>query len=90
MLREDESRGGSAFVHDELSEGASLQVMTPRNHFALVPSPRYLFVAAGIGITPIRTMIAAAEADGAKWELVYCGRSRATMRSWTSSPTTTV
>ncbi|GAA1881294.1 cytochrome P450/oxidoreductase [Williamsia serinedens] len=79
VLREQDGRGGSAFVHDELSEGATLQVTHPRNHFALVPSPRYLFVAGGIGITPIRAMIAAAEADGAEWELVYCGRSRATM-----------
>ncbi|GAA2062133.1 cytochrome P450/oxidoreductase [Williamsia deligens] len=79
VLREQDSRGGSAFVHDELSEGAAVQVTGPRNHFALVPSPRYLFIAGGIGITPIRTMIAAAQAAGAEWSLVYCGRSRSTM-----------
>lgn len=79
VLREEESRGGSAFVHEELSEGATLQVTGPRNHFALMASPRYVFVAGGIGITPIRTMIAAAQEQGADWELVYCGRSRSTM-----------
>ncbi|MGU3291063.1 cytochrome P450 [Williamsia sp. M5A3_1d] len=79
VLREADSRGGSVFVHDELSEGTGVQVTGPRNHFALVPSPRYLFIAGGIGITPIRTMIAAAQADGADWNLVYCGRSRSTM-----------
>ncbi|MGZ8178752.1 cytochrome P450 [Williamsia sp. SKLECPSW1] len=79
VLREPDGRGGSAFVHDELSEGSTVQVTGPRNHFALVSSPRYLFIAGGIGITPIRTMIAAAQAAGAEWNLLYCGRSRSTM-----------
>src|SRR5207253_10653565 len=42
-------------------------------------SPRYLFVAGGIGITPILPMIRAAEAAGADWRLVYGGRRRASM-----------
>ena len=42
-------------------------------------SPRYLFVAGGIGITPILPMVAAAEAAGADWRLLYGGRSRASM-----------
>ncbi|MGJ0118843.1 cytochrome P450/oxidoreductase [Williamsia sp. MIQD14] len=79
VLREPDGRGGSAYVHDELAEGATLKVKGPNNHFALVDSPRYLFVAGGIGITPIRTMIAAAQAQGATWELVYVGKSRSTM-----------
>jgi ferredoxin-NADP reductase len=56
-----------------------VRVRGPRNHFPLLPSPRYLFVAGGIGITPILTMVAAAEATGARWELVYGGRRRASM-----------
>ena len=79
VLREPDGRGGSAFVHDELTEGTTLRVTGPDNHFALVESPRYLFIAGGIGITPIRTMIAAADAHGAKWEMVYVGKSRSTM-----------
>ena len=35
-----------------------MRVRGPRNNFALVPSPRYLFIAGGIGITPILPMIA--------------------------------
>ena len=38
-----------------------------------------MFVAGGIGITPILTMIAAAEARGARWRLMYGGRRRASM-----------
>ena len=38
----------------------------PRNHFPLAPAPRYVFVAGGIGITPILPMIDAADAAGAR------------------------
>lgn len=79
VLREEAGRGGSAHVHDELHEGVSLQVRGPANHFPLVSSPRYQFIAGGIGITPMRAMIDAARAEGADWNLVYVGRSRKTM-----------
>ncbi|MFJ9411181.1 PDR/VanB family oxidoreductase [Streptomyces sp. NPDC101393] len=79
VLREPESRGGSRYVHDTLAEGDTVRVSGPRNHFPLVDSPRYLFIAGGIGITPVLPMIAAAEQRGADWQLVYGGRSRATM-----------
>lgn len=79
VLRDPQSRGGSAFVHDQLREGSRIRVRGPRNHFALVASPRYQFIAGGIGITPILPMIEAAEASGADWRLLYVGRSRATM-----------
>ncbi|MGW4487634.1 PDR/VanB family oxidoreductase [Amycolatopsis sp. NPDC004368] len=78
VLREPSGRGGSAFVH-ELTGGERLRVRGPRNHFALEPAPRYLFVAGGIGITPLVPMIAAAEAAGADWRLLYGGRTRASM-----------
>ena len=70
---------GSSYVHDELRAGSAVEVSEPRNHFELVPSPRYLFIAGGIGITPIRPMVAAAAASGASWRLVYGGRGRAAM-----------
>ncbi|MFC5952100.1 PDR/VanB family oxidoreductase [Pseudonocardia lutea] len=79
VLREPAGRGGSAHVHDVLAEGDSVRVRGPRNHFALVQAPRYLFLAGGIGITPILPMIAAAEAAGADWRLVYGGRTLASM-----------
>ncbi|MFE7122308.1 flavin reductase family protein, partial [Streptomyces sp. NPDC057654] len=39
----------------------------------------FLFIAGGIGITPILPMVRRAEAEGVPWRLLYCGRSRATM-----------
>ncbi|GAA5174347.1 PDR/VanB family oxidoreductase [Pseudonocardia eucalypti] len=79
ILRDPNSRGGSEFVHDRVQPGATLRVRGPRNHFPLVSSPRYQFVAGGIGVTPILTMIEAAEARGAEWHLLYGGRERASM-----------
>jgi len=79
VLRAPDSRGGSKAVHAELHEGATVRVRGPRNHFPLVASPRYLFLAGGIGITPMLPMIAEAEAAGAEWRLVYGGRSRSSM-----------
>ena len=79
VLREEAGGGGSRFIHDELRTGATVSVRAPRNHFRLEPSPHYVFVAGGIGITPILTMVAAAEAVGADWTLLYGGRHRASM-----------
>jgi ferredoxin-NADP reductase len=79
VLREHDGRGGSAYVHDRLAEGASVPVRGPRNNFPLLPSPSYLFIAGGIGITPILPMVAAAEEAGAQWRLLYGGRSRLSM-----------
>jgi ferredoxin-NADP reductase len=59
--------------------GSAVHVRGPRNNFPLAPSGEYLFIAGGIGITPILPMIAAAEAAGSAWRLVYGGRSRASM-----------
>ena len=79
VLREPDGRGGSAYVHGQLGLGDKVRVRGPRNHFALKPAPRYRFVAGGIGITPILPMLAAAEAAGADWTLLYGGRTRNSM-----------
>jgi ferredoxin-NADP reductase len=79
VLQEPDGRGGSAFVHDKLSPGTTVRVRGPRNHFPLEPATRYLFIAGGIGITPIVPMLAAATAAGADWQLVYGGRTAASM-----------
>ncbi|MDQ0906274.1 ferredoxin-NADP reductase [Streptomyces canus] len=79
VLREPAGRGGSAHVHEQLEPGDKVRVRGPRNHFALRPAPRYLFIAGGIGITPILPMLAAAEAEGAEWTLLYGGRTRESM-----------
>ncbi len=79
ILKAPGGRGGSAFVHERVHPGSLVRVRGPRNHFPLVGSPRYLFIAGGIGITPLLPMIAEASAAGAAWTLLYGGRSRASM-----------
>lgn len=79
VRREPEGRGGSALLHERSAPGATVRVRGPRNRFRLEPAPRYRFVAGGIGITPILPMIAAAEAAGADWTLLYGGRDLRSM-----------
>jgi ferredoxin-NADP reductase len=79
VLREKAGRGGSAYVHDHLDVGAVVGVRGPRNHFPFAAGPRHLFIAGGIGITPILPMLAAADACGSDWRLAYGGRSRSSM-----------
>lgn len=79
VLREVAGRGGSAAVHSRMRPGDLAILRGPRNHFALLPSERYLFIAGGIGITPILPMLGAAEQAGSDWQLLYGGRSRSSM-----------
>ncbi|BCB89866.1 PDR/VanB family oxidoreductase [Phytohabitans suffuscus] len=79
VLREPGGRGGSAFVHDRLAEGDRVAIRGPRNHFAFAPGRAVVFIAGGVGITPLVPMVAAASAAGVDWRLYYGGRSRDTM-----------
>lgn len=76
VLREPSSRGGSSWVHERLTAGTLLDVDEPRNNFALEPADGYLFIAGGIGITPLLPMARSVAAAGKQWRLFYCGRSR--------------
>jgi ferredoxin-NADP reductase len=76
VLREPEGRGGSAYVHDVLAEGDEVAVSGPRNNFPLVEADDYLFIAGGIGITPILPMLPAVKSP---WRLFYGGRTRSSM-----------
>lgn len=79
VLREPDGRGGSEYVHTRLRTGMEVGARGPRNHFELLPAERYVFIAGGIGITPILPMLNAATAAGADWTLLYGGRSRSSM-----------
>ncbi|MGW0036926.1 PDR/VanB family oxidoreductase [Gordonia sp. NPDC003376] len=79
VLREQDGRGGSRQVHDRLEEGDVLPVAGPRNNFPLVDGSEYLFIAGGIGITPLVPMMARAAAGGARWSLLFGGRTRTAM-----------
>ncbi|MBP2324764.1 phthalate 4,5-dioxygenase reductase subunit [Kibdelosporangium banguiense] len=57
VRRDNDGRGGSVSMHDDVVVGVDLLVSVPVNRFPLKPSPRYLFIAGGIGITPVRAMV---------------------------------
>ncbi|WP_327098180.1 PDR/VanB family oxidoreductase [Nocardia vinacea] len=79
VLREQDSRGGSRYIHDSAEPGDIFQISAPRNNFRLVDAERYLFIAGGIGITPLIPMLNRVRMSGADWKFVYCGRSRSAM-----------
>ncbi|MEU5751475.1 PDR/VanB family oxidoreductase [Streptomyces sp. NPDC047853] len=79
ILNEPASRGGSRHVHTKVRPGQTVRVAGPRNHFALEPAASYVFLAGGIGITPILAMARRAERDGVPYRLVHGGRTRASM-----------
>lgn len=79
VLREPAGRGGSAHLHDKLRVGDPLNVIAVRNHFPLIAAERYLLIAGGIGITPLLAMARELERTGQDWQLLYGGRSRASM-----------
>ena len=70
VLREPASRGGSAYVHDALPEGAMLDIGLPRNLFALdETAEEHLLFAGGVGVTPILSMARRLHALGSPFTL---------------------
>lgn len=59
--------------------GDRLATRGPRNNFPLLPADRYLFLAGGIGVTPLVGMVGDAERRGVEWSMLYCGRTRTAM-----------
>ncbi|TAL43386.1 MAG: 2Fe-2S iron-sulfur cluster binding domain-containing protein [Salinibacterium sp.] len=78
VLLTENSAGGSLLIHESVVQGSKLTVSSPLNHFELEPARDYLFIAGGIGITPIKAMIESLPA-ARSWRLIYVGRSRRTM-----------
>ena len=81
VKREAGGAGGSISMVDEVKEGDTLAVSAPRNDFALAPNaPSYIFIAGGIGITPMISMARHLVASGGRpFRLYYLGRDLASM-----------
>lgn len=77
IRRDDASRGGSVYWHDQVKVGDELEITFPKNHFPLsYQAKHHVFYAAGIGITPFLTMMADLKAEGQSFELHYAARSK--------------
>jgi vanillate O-demethylase ferredoxin subunit len=78
--KESAGTGGSRHMHEQVRVGQKLRVSEPRNNFELNEgAARTILVAGGIGITPMRAMIARLRELGRPWTLHYAGRTRAGM-----------
>lgn len=71
ILKEQAGRGASKHIHEVIQIGDELEVGQPKNHFAFKPAQHCVFIAGGIGITPIIAMLREAVAQGLDWKLVY-------------------
>jgi phthalate 4,5-dioxygenase reductase component len=76
VKREENGQGGSSSMHEKLQVGDVLPTSVPDNAFPMVEKARsYLFIAGGIGITPIMSMIRAlGDMPEAPWKLYYLTR----------------
>lgn len=79
VLKEEQSRGGSIEIHENLNVGDQISIRGPKNHFKLVPGTKTVFVAGGIGITPLLPMMRKLSEDGRPWALHYGGKSLAAL-----------
>jgi phthalate 4,5-dioxygenase reductase component len=79
VKRDAHGRGGSISMADDVHAGATLAVSVPRNNFELHPrADDFLFIAGGIGITPILSMMRELKRSGrAHFRLIYCTRDEA-------------
>lgn len=78
VLKDRASRGGSAYVHEQMRVGTSIEISRPRNHFPLQEAAAHsVLIAGGIGITPILSMLRRLRQLGRSAELIYAARSRA-------------
>ncbi|SPB13917.1 ferredoxin [Caballeronia novacaledonica] len=76
VKRDAAGGGGSLSMALDVHVGTTLDVSSPLNYFALAnDASRYLLIAGGIGITPMRAMMAEIAARGAHFDVIYCTRS---------------
>jgi cytochrome P450/ferredoxin-NADP reductase len=80
ILRDDQGRGGSRYVHENLAVGSPVRVRGPKNHFRLDEgASHYVLIAGGIGITPIMAMADRLKRLGRSYDLHYAGHASSGM-----------
>jgi tetrachlorobenzoquinone reductase len=80
VKRDENSRGGSRYIVEQMKVGDLIKISAPRNNFPLVENAEHIvLIAGGIGITPIWCMAQELEAQGRSWKIHYASRSRADM-----------
>ena len=76
VKREPDSNGGSQCMHEQIREGDVLAISAPRNNFPLRrDAVKTIFVAGGIGITPLLSMARALKHTDLSFDLHYFAQS---------------
>jgi ferredoxin-NADP reductase len=77
VRRQEQSRGGSVYMHERVSIGDLLQIKPPANLFALDRlAAKQILIAGGIGITPFMSYLEELAGLPAPYELHYAYRAR--------------
>ena len=72
ILRDENSRGGSAAMNERVFAGDQLAISVPKNHFPLEAATHTILVGGGIGITPLVAMAYHLHRNGQSFDLHYC------------------
>lgn len=76
VLRDENGRGGSVALHEQLQAGSTVSVSTPRNNFNLVGDAKQtILLAGGIGVTPMKSMANRLDSTGQNYQLHYCAKN---------------
>ena len=79
VKREAAGHGGSKGLVDTTREGDTITASPPHNSFDLVEAPAYIFIAGGIGVTPILSMVRHVRSRGLPYHLYYMARTPESM-----------
>ncbi len=83
VLRVEQSRGGSAFLHEKLKLGDQLTLSQPLNLFPIDQrGKKHIMLAGGIGITPFIAMMDQLDRGNQYFELHYAVRTRTHGAYW--------
>ena len=76
VLKEENGRGGSTFIHEEINEGDEFQISEPKNLFPLAANANEsILIAAGVGVTPILSMAETLHREGKPFTMHYCSKN---------------
>ena len=76
VLRDLEGSGGSVALFEGVHAGGTVSIGKPRNNFPLADTAsRHLFIAGGIGIAPIKSMMHHLQATNGEFLTYYCTKS---------------
>ena len=75
ILKDASGKGGSTTLHETLHVQDIITISRPRNNFELADNARkFILLAGGIGVTPLKSMAHRLERAGVDYELHYCAR----------------